>query len=69
MISEYENPMEKTEAPKKVMVIGGGEVGGETAHFLTQVCQDITLIEMRDDILVDMFPRQCQSCRLCCKSR
>jgi pyruvate/2-oxoglutarate dehydrogenase complex dihydrolipoamide dehydrogenase (E3) component len=39
-----------------VVVCGGGEVGGETAHFLTQVCQDITLVEMRDDILVDMFP-------------
>ena len=39
-----------------VVVCGGGEVGGETAHFLTQTCQDITLIEMQDDILVDMFP-------------
>ena len=42
--------------PGPVVVCGGGEVGGETAHFLTQVCQDITLVEMRDDILVDMFP-------------
>ena len=42
--------------PGPVVVCGGGEVGGETAHFLTQTCQDITLIEMRDDILVDMFP-------------
>ena len=42
--------------PGPVVVCGGGEVGGETAHFLTQSCQDITLIEMRDDILVDMFP-------------
>ena len=42
--------------PGPVVVCGGGEVGGETAHFLTQSCQDITLIEMRDDILNDMFP-------------
>jgi len=42
--------------PGPVVVCGGGEVGGETAHFLTQTCQDITLIEMRDDILNDMFP-------------
>ena len=42
--------------PGPVVVCGGGEVGGETAHFLTQSCQDITLIEMRDDILIDMFP-------------
>ena len=39
-----------------VVVCGGGEVGGETAHFLTQTCYDITLVEMRDDILIDMFP-------------
>lgn len=39
-----------------VVICGGGEVGGETAHFLTSTCQDITLVEMRDDILVDMFP-------------
>lgn len=42
--------------PGPVVVCGGGEVGGETAHFLTQSCQDITLIEMREDILMDMFP-------------
>lgn len=39
-----------------VVVCGGGEVGGETAHFLTQTCNDITLVEMRNDILNDMFP-------------
>lgn len=39
-----------------VVVCGGGEVGGETAHYLNQVCPDITLVEMRDDILIDMFP-------------
>ena len=42
--------------PGPVVVCGGGEVGGETAHFLTQSCQDITILEMRDEILVDMFP-------------
>lgn len=42
--------------PGPVVVCGGGEVGGETAHFLTQTCQDITLIEMRSDILNDMMP-------------
>lgn len=42
--------------PGPVVVCGGGEVGGETAHFLTQTCQDITLVEMQPDILNDMFP-------------
>ncbi len=42
--------------PGPVVVCGGGEVGGETAHFLTQTCHDITLIEMRSDILNDMMP-------------
>ena len=42
--------------PGPVVVCGGGEVGGETAHFLTQTCQDITILEMQEDILVDMFP-------------
>ena len=42
--------------PGPVVVCGGGEVGGETAHFLTQSCQDITVLEMRDEILMDMFP-------------
>lgn len=44
-----------------VVVCGGGEVGGETAHFLTQTSQDITILEMKDEILADMMPitREC----------
>jgi len=42
--------------PGPVVICGGGEVGGETAHFLAQNCPDITLVEMREDILNDMFP-------------
>jgi len=44
-----------------VVVCGGGEVGAETAHYLTQTNQNITVVEMRDDILNDMMPlsRQC----------
>ena len=38
-----------------VVVCGGGEVGGETAHFLTQTVRDITLVEMQKDILNDMM--------------
>ncbi|MBE6111140.1 MAG: NADH:flavin oxidoreductase [Erysipelotrichaceae bacterium] len=39
-----------------IVVCGGGEVGGETAHYLTQTNHDITLIEMQNDILNDMMP-------------
>ena len=46
--------MDVPEGP--VVVCGGGEVGGETAHFITETCHDITLLEMQDDILNDMMP-------------
>ena len=42
--------------PGPVVVCGGGEVGAETAHFMSQLFHDITLVEMRDDILMDMSP-------------
>ncbi|MDF2887832.1 MAG: NADH:flavin oxidoreductase [Lacrimispora sp.] len=38
-----------------VVVCGGGEVGGETAHFLSQTVSDITIVEMQKDILNDMM--------------
>lgn len=38
-----------------VVVCGGGEVGGETAHFLSQTVGDITILEMQKDILNDMM--------------
>ncbi len=38
-----------------VVVCGGGEVGGETAHFLSQTVRDITIVEMQNDILNDMM--------------
>ncbi|MBU3200351.1 FAD-dependent oxidoreductase [Clostridium estertheticum] len=38
-----------------VVVCGGGEVGGETAHFLSQTIRDITIVEMKKDILNDMM--------------
>jgi len=39
-----------------VVVCGGGEVGGETAEFISQTNRDVTILEMRPDILVEMFP-------------
>lgn len=38
-----------------VVVCGGGEVGGETAEFLAQGNRDVTILEMRPDILNDMM--------------
>ena len=39
-----------------VVVCGGGEVGAETAHFVSLINHDVTIVEMRDDILNDMSP-------------
>ena len=37
-----------------VVVCGGGEVGGETAEFISDTNRNITLLEMQPDILNDM---------------
>lgn len=37
-----------------VVVCGGGEVGGETAEFISDTNRNITLLEMQSDILNDM---------------
>lgn len=39
-----------------VVVCGGGEVGAETAQFIAERRSDVTIVEMRDDILLDMMP-------------
>ncbi|HVI40391.1 MAG TPA: FAD-dependent oxidoreductase, partial [Anaerovoracaceae bacterium] len=40
----------------KVVVIGGGSVGVETAEFLEEQSKDVTVIEMADEILADVTP-------------
>ena len=37
-----------------VVVCGGGEVGGETAEFISDTNRDVTILEMMPDILNDM---------------
>lgn len=37
-----------------IIVCGGGEVGGETAHFIAQANSNVTILEMWSDILNDM---------------
>ena len=39
-----------------IVVCGGGEVGGETAHYLAEKNHCVTLVEMQNDILNDMMP-------------
>lgn len=41
--------------PGPVVVCGGGEVGGETAEFIAQTNRDVTILEMKPQILSDMF--------------
>lgn len=42
--------------PGPVVVCGGGEVGGETAEFIAQTNRDVTILEMKPEILSDMWP-------------
>ncbi|WP_326839095.1 FAD-dependent oxidoreductase [Clostridium aromativorans] len=39
-----------------VVVCGGGEVGGETAEFISQTNRDVTILEMKPQILSDIVP-------------
>ena len=39
-----------------IVVCGGGEVGCETAQYISQTVGDVTVLEMQDDILNDMMP-------------
>ena len=38
------------------VVCGGGEVGGETAEYIAEKTHNVTLVEMRPEILNDMMP-------------
>ena len=41
---------------QRVVIIGGGEIGMETAIYLAQYGHDVTVIEMRDVLAVDASP-------------
>ncbi len=43
-------------AGNKVIILGGGSVGAETADFLAENSRSVTLIEMRDDVAIDEAP-------------
>jgi len=40
-----------------VLILGGGLIGSETAEFLAGQGKDVTILEMREDIALDMEPR------------
>ena len=42
------------EAGSRVLVIGGGLVGSETAEFLAEKGKDVAIVELRDGIALDM---------------
>lgn len=42
--------------PGPVVVCGGGEVGSETAEFVAAYRDDVTVLEMRDALCLDMMP-------------
>lgn len=42
--------------PGPVVVCGGGEVGAETADFIAQYRDDVTVLEMRGELCLDMMP-------------
>jgi NADPH-dependent 2,4-dienoyl-CoA reductase/sulfur reductase-like enzyme len=44
----------KAKVGKKIIVVGAGSVGSETAWFLAEQGKDITIIEMLDEIPVEM---------------
>ena len=44
-------------AGEKVLILGGGSLGSETAEFLAEKGKDVTILEMREDLALDMEPR------------
>ena len=57
VISAWDVLSGKKEAGKRVVIIGGGQVGLETAHFLLEEEKEITVLEMLKRAGQDMSPR------------
>jgi len=45
----------KSTCDKKVLVVGGGMVGCETAAFLGELGHDVTVVELREDVGMDVI--------------
>jgi NADPH-dependent 2,4-dienoyl-CoA reductase/sulfur reductase-like enzyme len=57
VISAWEVLSGKKPAGKRVVIIGGGQVGLETADFLKKEGREITILEMLNKVGEDMSPR------------
>jgi len=57
VISAWEVLSGKKKAGKRVVIIGGGQIGLETAHFLLEEEKEITVLEMLKRAGQDMGPR------------
>lgn len=57
VISAWEVLSRKKKAGKRVVIIGGGQIGLETAHFLLEEEKEITVLEMLKRAGQDMGPR------------
>jgi 2,4-dienoyl-CoA reductase-like NADH-dependent reductase (Old Yellow Enzyme family)/thioredoxin reductase len=57
VISAWDVLSRKRDAGKRVLIIGGGQVGLETAHFLLEEEKEITVLEMLKRAGQDMSPR------------
>jgi pyruvate/2-oxoglutarate dehydrogenase complex dihydrolipoamide dehydrogenase (E3) component len=40
--------------PSKVLIIGGGGIGAEVADYLSEEGKEVTLVEMREGIALDL---------------
>ena len=57
VVSAWEVLSAEKQAGKKVVIIGGGQVGLETADFLLEEGREITILEMLKRVGQDMSPR------------
>ncbi len=56
-ISAWDILSGKVETGHKTVIIGGGSVGCETADLLSSQGKEVTIIEMREDVGLDLLPR------------
>jgi 2-enoate reductase len=56
MITAIDVLLGKKETGKRVVIIGGGIVGCETALWLARQGKKVSIVELQDDVMMDIFP-------------